>query len=808
MTRFPHLTANGNKSEFPDVSGVNVYAYDNEFDYSRYDHVQMDITLCRVPWDMGEAHVGNRTISGIGNVVDFGSKKKRDAWFASLSDSECYRFATKYKQLHRDNAITVPVPYDVASTYNYVFVQYEPFASEGDLIEYEQPGGFDSWCWFVREVEFLAPNATRLHLLNDAWQTFIYDIDIPYMFLERGHYAMSQVNASNFLRDPINTCEWLLSPEENAPDVPHVATSTHEHVFNSGNMYAVFAISSNALSDWGNKGANTWHVPANQPYAQGVPSMHYFATDADNLSSLLSEAAASVPQFLQSVQCIFFASLDLIRLENRFTFCGEPCYTISASYQHSKFHALSKDDFGYPARYAEIAKLYTYPYALIILSDSEGNEVELRVEDTNGSIELDYCLSLSYPWLHIDCAVTSVGKSARRSVSFSNVSTRNMPIKGNWFELLQTYEIPTFGVIESAAKANDHATHFDRIQQAYAADNAQANANASASTMKANADASADNLVANASLQIAAETASTNRSNQSASTDTTLKDDLNTSMALANNVLSELGTASQIAAQEMQATIGAATSVASGVIGGIASGNPVSAAASIGNGIIGAAGTIASTNVATGLTSTNAILARSANTASAIANNTNNDRQVQNQTDTASDITDIANDLTDASTANTAATQKANATRDQATQLANAARDRDTISHAIANQIAQRALDAPLQYGDFANGDHATTRPLAMFSNVVTQDAYTVRKFGDDFLRYGYTLNRQIDFDGTWCIMPKFTYWRLTDFWVQGLSVPDMYVDKIRFFLFGGVTVWRKPEDIGRTSIYDNVEGR
>ena len=45
MTRFPHLTASGNKSDFPDVSGVNVYAYDNEFDYSRYDHVQMNITL-------------------------------------------------------------------------------------------------------------------------------------------------------------------------------------------------------------------------------------------------------------------------------------------------------------------------------------------------------------------------------------------------------------------------------------------------------------------------------------------------------------------------------------------------------------------------------------------------------------------------------------------------------------------------------------------------------------------------------------------------------------------------------------------
>ena len=92
-----------------------------------------------------------------------------------------------------------------------------------------------------------------------------------------------------------------------------------------------------------------------------------------------------------------------------------------------------------------------------------------------------------------------------------------------------------------------------------------------------------------------------------------------------------------------------------------------------------------------------------------------------------------------------------------------------------------------------------------MFSNVVTQDDYTIRKCGDDFLRYGYSYGAQWQFDGNWCPMKHFTYWRLTDFWVKGLQIPDMYVDKLRFFLFGGVTVWRKPEDIGHVTIYENV---
>jgi hypothetical protein len=75
---------------------------------------------------------------------------------------------------------------------------------------------------------------------------------------------------------------------------------------------------------------------------------------------------------------------------------------------------------------------------------------------------------------------------------------------------------------------------------------------------------------------------------------------------------------------------------------------------------------------------------------------------------------------------------------------------------------------------------------------------------GDEFLRYGYEYGKQWDFNGNWNVGEKFTYWKLRDFWVEGLSIADMYVDKLRFFLFGGVTVWRSPEYIGHTSIYDN----
>ena len=89
----------------------------------------------------------------------------------------------------------------------------------------------------------------------------------------------------------------------------------------------------------------------------------------------------------------------------------------------------------------------------------------------------------------------------------------------------------------------------------------------------------------------------------------------------------------------------------------------------------------------------------------------------------------------------------------------------------------------------------------------MTQSRSAIARAGDEFLRYGYMYDGQWEFDGNWNIGKYFTYWKLRDFWVSNLNVPDMYMDKIRFFLFGGVTIWRSPEYIGNVTVYDNYNG-
>ena len=781
MSRFPHLTANGNESAFPDIATVRTYQYDNKYDYSKFDTVQMNLTLCKVPWDMGEAHIGNRTISGIGNVVYFSSKDERDAWFDAIPDSDCFRFATKYKELHRDNYIDVPIPFDVAAKYNYIAVFHEPMASAENPVMYEEKDGLRNWFWFVREVEFLSPNTTRLHLLNDAWQTFIYDMTIPYMFLQRGHAPMKGMNTDKYLKNPISNCSYLLAPEDHDLTVPRITTSTTERVFNTGSMYAVIVTTSNPRGTWGAKADGTWQVPSYQGYMQGVPSYHAFAVAAASFGTFISSVDS---QFIQTVQAVCFVSSDMVTLGTSFSFGGQTCYEIASNYKQATVHTLEKGDFAYPAKYADIAKLYTFPYAMIRLTDSDGNETDIRIEDTNGKIEIDYCVSLAYPWLKINAHITSTGKASRRTVIFNTINTRTMPIGGNWHELLMSFDIPTFAVTQAAGTVNDYATHFDRAQQAYAGDNAQLNQ-----------QATGDNIVANASVTTAANTAVTSAGNTSAAAGYVSTVLYNSGMATAANIIVSNNATSTIQANEQQGAIGAASGAITSAVSGIASGNPAAAAAGVVNGLVGAAATLASTSVANALTSAQAANAASSNSSAASYGNGKSNADTQAQMTAATDICSANNTATTSHAAN-----------NSATIYANAARDRATVTSAINNQIAQAKLGEPSTFGDFANGDYATTRPLALFSNIITQDDYTIRRCGDDFLRYGYTVNCEWDFDGNWCPMDHFTYWRLSDFWVEGLQVPDMYVDKLRFFLFGGVTVWKVPEEIGRVTLYDNYK--
>ena len=914
MPNFPYLEGD---TEFPHIGNVDVYKYRNEIDYERFTPTQMYVTLCDVPWDMGEAHIGARTISGIGNVVHFGTKAERDAWFAAIPDSKCHRFETKYKELHRDGYIDVPVPFDMCARFNYLMVEYSLFANDDSPLMYEGDDGVRKWFWFVREVEMLAPNTTRLHLMDDAWQTWIYDVNISGMMLERGHAPLFEVKATEFLQNPIGKCTNLLTEDVNygtISQVKHVDTL----VFNEADMMACVATSANPTVAWGTKNAGTWKTPAGHHYtANGQPSYYVFAMEVADLNQFLTNIDVSVPQFKQTVKGVFFASERLLTLGNPFTFASTTCYPVASNRVYLDFVELGTAQFGYDSRYSDLAKLYTSPYAHIEITDENGNVDIVRVEDTPGYLDVSAMLSIAYPFVTLDAHVIGAGGMVGTTVTYRNVTSHDFEIAGQWYETLRTWEVPTFAVVLDPSTEYDYSTHFDRAQakldyqKAYAnaeagavasrdnaydvADTVKANADASATTARANenassdmakanadasantaytnsvnlataakgnADDSADLITDNATLATTANTALTNASNASADRSLNNTTSYNFDMYDTTNAITNATATSQIQAQEQQAAISAGAGAASAAVGAVASaatGNIAGAISTAINGLIGAGSTLASADVAIHLTQAEAAIAVLNNQYKSEAATDKTDADTQNQKTTANSMLTAQNALTSGQAANASATAKGNALRTQQadnaastltqstelsnnanrntvekanalatyttvtgnnaatrttargnakrtydTAMANAERDMLNSEDRIENGISQAALREPFTFGEFSNGQSAATKPMALFANIVTQSKAAISAAGDEFLRYGYALDRYWEFDGNWCIGKYFTYWKVRDFWVSNLAVPDMYMDRLRFFLFGGVTIWRRPEDIGKHTIYEN----
>lgn len=783
MARFPHIEQSGS---FPGVSNVNVWKHGNEMDYSRFDTEQMRITVCAVPWDLGEAHVGQRVIEGVGNVVDFGSESARDAWFDALEEgAECRRFQTKYRRFHSTDVIQVPIPATSLGEFNYIEVKYYPEPGPGGELDDTSDDPIDRWYYFIRKINRRASSTSECEIMLDTWQTCLYRIDIPYMFLQRGHWAVANSDVDAYLSNPSANSEYLLTPDVSFGEISRVV-KTSAAVLNDDVMVC-FATTGDvsASAVWGSVGGADWQTPASySALIQGATGPSALCIEPEDLRSFLNAIESAYPQFAQTVQGVFFAPRKLLSLGSSFQFFGVTAYLLNPQRATFDVLGLTKAAFGYAGDYADLAKLYTYPYAAFDLYTESGDTVRVNIEDTTGDISVTAALQATYPWIAIDAHYNGLGGSGGAgSITFYNAEQHAMRYAGMWYRKLMRWDIPVYGVVQSAETAN-FSTYWDRQQTLTAAANAQDSE-----------EASANLAVANAAVQASANSAINARSNEAATTDNWLGTQLNIALQAWNAGYTLETTAAEIESEQQQAAVGAAA----GVIGGMASG-------ALSGGAIGAVGGLIGGAVSGGASMANTAIAANLSNSKAQATVKNSQEQVS---ETNANNTDKVNNQVSANTDNTTTTNNAAtavASNSAAIGVANAARGYSTQASAVANQQAQAKLGAPNLYGSPANGQTATTRPMAAFASVVTQSPAAIAQAGDAFLRYGYRLERAIDFAG-FNVMPKFSFWQCSDMWLRSSTVPDAYLDQIRMLLFGGVTVWRNPGDIGNTAITDNKEG-
>lgn len=79
------------------------------------------------------------------------------------------------------------------------------------------------------------------------------------------------------------------------------------------------------------------------------------------------------------------------------------------------------------------------------------------------------------------------------------------------------------------------------------------------------------------------------------------------------------------------------------------------------------------------------------------------------------------------------------------------------------------------------------------------------RAIGDYWSRYGYATNRYINVGTKLNLMTRYTYWKMADTYVTAFKGDESSKSVIRGILERGVTVWRRPDDIGHVGLsYDN----
>lgn len=783
--------------DFPNLDNVNVYKYDNTLDYSRFKPTAR-LKMCNVPW-----------CGDYDNVVKFDDDAARDAWFDAL-EGETVNLDTMFN-VKPDGASKVPVPVTSAQGYNYLAVDLPRMTSDARPLAYAAGDRKRRYYYFIQDAQQLSPNSTRLILTLDVWTTYINEMQFDYVLLERGHAPVAASSVADYLANPRDNSAYLLSDDVNTGGEPYVETARAYKNYSAETQRACIATYADLQGDFGTAAAPK--VPAiSEPDVSGVLAPRVYSVAVGDLQPFLRKIESNAPWMKSTVLGVFFAPSDLLTQSAPFTLWDISITVLDAVQKIETFMQPGVADFGYPAQAAGFAKLYTYPYAAIRIGDERGQTSTVRIEDLGANgIQLASAVNLVMPYISIDARLLGIA-GATDSLAFQTIEGRTYSYGGAWGEYLKSWNLPVMQVSQSAASRAAYTTAYSRAHARLAADNALTSSLASNATAYTNVGNSAKNVTDNNAVNTAANTAVTANANDwaltgSAASNQKLKSDCDadnetsTAMKGVQNEIVSITTANNNASA-IANTLGLV------VTGGITGGSADAKSAAIG-GVADLAVSIPTANAAAAISQTSNSLAATLAQTNAIkktnnaANFTAETWRIQNN---ASNIaTTLRNEASTKVANNNAGVMRTNAGNTKTTGDANANRAYATAIDAISAGLNQAGVAAPAQFGANANGQSSATAPRSLFAQVVTQRECDIMNAASAFARYGYALMREFSMERMQ-VMRHFTYWKCSEVWCSGNgNALESAQGAIKDILIRGVTVWSKPEEIGRVSIYDNL---
>ena len=804
---FPHL----DDTRFPDLQTANVYKYRNELDYSAYE-VSTKIKLLNVPW-----------CGDYDNAVYFETREERDKWFDSQKGA-VKEMPTMFR-LYADGDIKVELPIDECMEYNYVIIDY------GKAPYQDKETKYSKMFYFISDMKQDSVNTTRLQLEVDYWTTCVYDMGITYVNLERGHAPMAETDADTYLGNPLENSEFLLTDDVSYGYLQRV-TDTENVIFNdyTGNLEDMtLGFQTSASME------KSWQIDGNPciPTAAFESSQAFSSVDPFVIDSLAQWEAfrdtviEQCPQFFETVKGMFIVPKKLLTYSTSFEFCGFTCHFLAS--HGDKLQGgikLEKEMFGYPGEYSDIAKLYTYPYAAIEVTDFKGSTMQIRVEDTAGSVEVRTMMCDMYPFLGIEAYLTGIGSGGRSELRFQNNFTHTMTIGGRYYDFSTKWNIPVFSV-----------------QLTPQAD------------WELDGKIAADATIANVNTQLTLDKANMDLSNQATKDMTANNQQVERSVFnIAKWLQQANGEFGKILAADLFKTdvdygtttmtntsIGSLVSAGVGVVEGFAHGAAGAAIATkqkdadkamnnaiAGDMVSGAANAI-NTGVNVVVSSLNYAALVTKNRAALEAYWGDMDSSFGGATGsgynyyTWKNTTDFDYKRILAGQAAIAGGSYASYGNSTGTSITETVTGTNEIGIKLKQDVYDNTKEAQTEtstrtydakrnqtylsnhptFGQLTGTPDIISKPFGLSFNAVTQSKNAIRQAAEQFMRYGYTLNMQWKV-GSFNVMPRFSYWKCSSVYCDDSGVYEGGQAMVKSILERGITVWRNPDDIGRISIYEN----
>ena len=83
-------------------------------------------------------------------------------------------------------------------------------------------------------------------------------------------------------------------------------------------------------------------------------------------------------------------------------------------------------------------------------------------------------------------------------------------------------------------------------------------------------------------------------------------------------------------------------------------------------------------------------------------------------------------------------------------------------------------------------------------------DIAAITVIGENWLRYGYPVRRPARIPNDLRVMDKFSYWRMTEVYLETANMPEIYKQTLRGIMEKGFTLWNDPDEIGKIDFADN----